>query len=114
MSTVNAISGDATKRSKFSNVFCKMTYTKAKLVKEKATTSSNTGGSCNKITAPSNQKTVGDCGSSLTSGSECTPVCADTFTLSAKSTCKDGVFTQGICTLADASCTFPNGFGDNT
>jgi len=57
MNSVNAISGDATKRAKLSKVFCNMTYTKKKLVKEYEQPKGRrlaTGDSCNDITALTN------------------------------------------------------------
>jgi hypothetical protein len=55
METINAVSGDATKRAKFSKVFCPMTYTSKKLLKENKTRRRLAAGdSCTEKPLPSN------------------------------------------------------------
>jgi hypothetical protein len=75
MDTINAVSGDATKRAKFSKVFCPMTYNSKKLLKEnKGGRRLAAGDSCTEAPLPSNAFNNGDC-KLLKNGEECSPTC---------------------------------------
>ena len=56
---------------------------------------------CDASTAPTNGG-VGDCTNKLASGSWCYPVCNDTYTLSGKSSCTNGVLTAATCSAPSA------------